>query len=146
MRHLIHVAAIALVATACSGGGEATADSTAAAPDAAAPAAATASFDPTTITPEVLALGDSLFHGLIGATSCQACHGADGAQGTVAPNLIDAEWLHSDGSWEGIYNTVKNGVSQPKKFTSMMPPDGGVPMTDAQRHAVTAYVYKLGHK
>lgn len=145
MRQLIHIAAIALIVTACGGGGEPAADNAAAEPAAAASASA-ASFDPATITPEMLALGDSLFHGLIGATSCQACHGADGAQATVAPNLTDAEWLHSDGSWEGIYKTVQVGVSAPKQFTSMMPADGGIPMTEEHRRAVTAYVYKLGHK
>lgn len=145
MRHLMHIAAIALIATACGGGGEASAEKDDDDEREAAPAAA-ASFDPATITPEMLALGDSLFHGLIGATSCQACHGADGAQATVAPNLTDAEWLHSDGSWEGIYKTVQAGVSTPKQFTSMMPADGGVPMTEEHRRAVTAYVYKLGHK
>lgn len=147
MRHLMHLAAIALVATACGGGGgESAADSSAAAASADAAPAAAASFDPATITPAMLAQGDSLFHGLIGATSCQACHGADAAQGTVAPVLTDSEWLHSDGSWEGIYKTVQAGVSQPKKFTSMMPPDGGIPMTEEHRRAVTAYVYKLSHK
>jgi len=144
MRTLSSLVILATFAAAC-GGGEAKPEAAAAADAPAAPAAA-ASLDPATITPQMLALGDSLFHGLIGATSCQACHGADAAQGTVAPVLTDAEWLHSDGSWEGIYNTVKGGVSQPKKFTSMMPPDGGVPMTDDQRRAVTAYVYKLSHK
>lgn len=146
MRTLSTLVVLSCLVTACGGGGEAAADSTAAATsEAPAAPAAAASLDPATITPQMLALGDSLFHGLIGATSCQACHGADAKQGTVAPDLTDAEWLHSDGSWEGIYNTVKTGVSQPKKFTSMMPADGGVPMTDEQRHAVTAYVYKLSH-
>lgn len=133
-----------LLSAACNGDkGAATADSPKA--DVAAPAAP-ATFDPSTITPGMLALGDSLFHGLIGATSCQACHGPDGAQGTVAPNLTDAEWLHSDGSWEGIYKTVTTGVSAPKKFTSVMPPYGGIPMSEEKTRAVTAYVYKLGHK
>ena len=149
MRPLSTLTSLALLATfaaACGGGGEAKPESgTPEAAPAAAPAAE-AKLDPATITPQMLALGDSLFHGLIGATSCQACHGANADQGTVAPVLTDAEWLHSDGSWEGIYNTVKSGVSAPKKFTSMMPPDGGVPMTDDQRRAVTAYVYKLSHK
>lgn len=145
MRHLMHIAAIALIATACARGEEASAEKNDDDEREAAPAAA-ASFDPATITPAMLAQGDSLFHGLIGATSCQACHGADGAQATVAPNLTDAEWLHSDGSWEGIYKTVQAGVSTPKQFTSMMPADGGIPMTEEHRRAVTAYVYKLGHK
>ncbi|MEP7384553.1 MAG: c-type cytochrome [Gemmatimonadota bacterium] len=137
--------ALVLILAACGGkSGEASSDSDdAQASDA--PAAA-ASFDPATITPAMLALGDSLFHGLIGATSCQACHGVDGAQGTVAPILTDDEWLHSDGSWEGIYKTVVSGVSAPKKFISVMPPYGGVPMTEERTRAVTAYVYKLSHK
>lgn len=109
-------------------------------------AATPAGFDPTTITPGMLALGDSLFHGLIGATSCQACHGADAAQATVAPNLVDAEWLHSDGSWEGIYKTIVSGVMTPKQFTSVMPPYGGIPMTEERTRAVAAYVYSLSHK
>ncbi len=137
---------IATLSAACGGGGEAAADAAAtAASEAPAVAAGAASFDPAAITPQMLAQGDSLFHGLIGATSCQACHGADAKQATVAPDLTDAEWLHSDGSWEGIYKTVQAGVSAPKKFTSMMPADGGIPMTDEHRRAVTAYVYKLGH-
>lgn len=112
----------------------------------ATPPAVTVSFDPAEITPARLALGDSLFHGLIGATSCQACHGADAAQGTLAPNLTDAEWLHSDGSLEGIYKTIESGVMAPKQFSSMMPPFGGAPMTPEQTLAVASYVYKLGHK
>jgi mono/diheme cytochrome c family protein len=103
------------------------------------------SWEPSTITPQMVALGDSLFHGLIGATSCQACHGADGKQATVAPDLTDAEWLHSDGSWEGIHTTIKSGVMAPKQFQSIMPPYGGAPLTLPQSRAVAAYVYKLSH-
>jgi mono/diheme cytochrome c family protein len=138
-------ALLSLALLACGGGGDAAADSSGAAGGDAAAAPAAASFDPATITPAMLALGDSLFHGLIGATSCQACHGEDGAQATVAPNLTDGEWLHSDGSWEGIHNTVVSGVMAPKQFTSIMPPYGGVPMTEEHTRAVTAYVYKLSH-
>lgn len=101
------------------------------------------SFDPADITPAMLALGDSLYHGLIGAVSCQACHGADGKQATIAPNLTDGEWLHSDGSWQAIYTTITNGVMSPKQFGSVMPPFGGAPMTPEQTRAVAAYVYKL---
>lgn len=143
MRFPLSVVAFALLTAACGGKGEESGGTTA---GGAAPAASKLSFDPATITPAMLALGDSLFHGLIGATSCQACHGPGGDQGTVAPVLTDSEWLHSDGSWEAIYNTVKSGVLTPTKYTSVMPPDGGVPMTDEQRHAVSAYVYKLSHK
>lgn len=108
--------------------------------------AAVVSWEPSEITPQMLALGDSLFHGLIGATSCQSCHGPDGAQATVAPNLTDAEWLHSDGSWEGIHTTIKTGVMSPKQFSSIMPPFGGAPLKPEQSRAVAAYVYRLSHK
>jgi mono/diheme cytochrome c family protein len=143
MRRLL-ASSFLLLAAACGGGGDA-ADT--AASNAATPAAdAAVSWDPATITPQMIALGDSLFHGLIGATSCQACHGADAAQATVAPNLTDAEWLHSDGSWEGIHTTIKSGVMAPKQFTSVMPPFGGAPLTLTQSRAVSAYVYRLSHK
>ena len=108
--------------------------------------AAVVSWEPSEITPQMLALGDSLYHGLIGATSCQSCHGADGTQATVAPNLTDAEWLHSDGSWEGIHTTLKTGVMSPKQFSSIMPPFGGAPLKPEQSRAVAAYVYRLSHK
>ena len=145
MRRSLALLALAFTA-ACSSEKNSAGDSQKATGAAIPQAADAGSFDPATITPAMVALGDSLFHGLIGATSCQACHGPDAAQGTVAPNLTDAEWLHSDGSWEGIYKTVVSGVSQPKKFTTVMPPFGGAPMSVDQTRAVTAYVYKLGHK
>lgn len=142
MRSTVFPLLLLLGATAC-GGGDAAKSGDAAPPAAAA--AASVSWDPKDITPQMVALGDSLFHGLIGATSCQACHGADAKQATVAPNLTDAEWLHSDGSWEGIHTTVKSGVMTPKQFTSVMPPYGGAPLTLPQSRAVAAYVYTLSH-
>ncbi len=105
-----------------------------------------ASFDPSSITPAELALGDSLFHGLIGAVSCQACHGADAKGGPAAANLTDSVWLHSDGSFEAIYKQIETGVATPKVAVGMMPPFGGAPMTPAQHRAVAAYVYSLSHK
>ena len=140
-RSLSLAAVVALAA--CGGGGDAPAAS-------ATPAASTpvtqVSWDPTTITPAQIALGDSIFHGKIGASSCQACHGADGAAGVAAPVLTDAEWLHSDGSYEGIANTIKAGVMSPKQFSSVMPPYGGVMLTEERWRAVAAYVYSISHK
>ncbi|MCU0647891.1 MAG: c-type cytochrome [Gemmatimonadaceae bacterium] len=131
---------------ACGGAKEGASDAAPAAETPAAAPAAAASFDPSSITAAELALGDSVYHGLIGATSCQACHGADGTQATVAPNLTDAEWLHSDGSFEGIYKTIETGVMTPKQYSSIMPPFGGAPLDPAKHRAVAAYVYRLGHK
>jgi mono/diheme cytochrome c family protein len=143
------LAAVAALATgiAC-GGGEtpATSDSPQAAAASATAAGDPAALDPATITAAELALGDSLFHGLIGATSCQACHGPDGKGGPAAPNLTDATWLHSDGSFGAIYKQVETGVMAPKQFVGVMPPFGGAPLTPEKHRAVAAYVYSLGHK
>jgi mono/diheme cytochrome c family protein len=145
MRRTFISMTLLLGALACGAKGEDD-DSASGRDDDESPKEESVSWDPKEITPQMLALGDSLFHGLIGATSCQACHGADGKQATVAPDLTDAEWLHSDGTWEGIHNTLKSGVMAPKQFTSIMPPYGGAPLKLEQSRAVTAYVYSLGHK
>lgn len=136
---------VALALTACGGGDSAASGGSKAPAAGAATQVAAANFDPASITPAMVALGDSLFHGKIGATSCQACHGVGGKAGAMAPDLTDGEWLHSDGSFEGIYNTIKAGVMAPKQFSSVMPPYGGVAMSQERTLAVAAYVYRLGH-
>ncbi len=141
----LSLAAVVALAACGGGGGDAAPASSAASPAASTPVAQ-ASFDPASITPAQIALGDSIFHGKIGASSCQACHGAGGKAGAAAPDLTDAEWLHSDGSYEGIANTIKAGVMAPKQFSSVMPPYGGVMLPDDRWRAVAAYVYSLSHK
>ena len=98
---------------------------------------------PAGVTPAAIAKGDSIFHkdGM-----CYACHGSN-AQGTVGPNLTDAEWLHGDGSYDMIVATVTSGVPADKaKKGIAMPPKGGSSITDEQVKAVAAYVYSLSHK
>lgn len=143
-RSLSLAAAVALAA--CGGGGGDAAPAASGSATSGGTPVVQASWDPATITPAQIALGDSIFHGKIGASSCQACHGADGAAGIAAPNLVDAEWLHSDGSYEGIANTIKSGVMAPKQFSSVMPPYGGVMLTEERWRAVAAYVYSISHK
>ena len=143
LNRLLSALVVAALVTAC-GGGDAPAASDAT--PAAKPAQTAVSFDPASITPAMVALGDSIFHGKIGASSCQACHGVGGQNGAAAPSLVDTEWLHSDGSLEGIYKTVKSGVMAPKQFSSVMPPYGGVMLTEDKTIAVAAYVYSLSHK
>ncbi len=135
--------AAVLVVAACGGGTDQSADASAAA--GAAVAVDPATLDPATITPQELALGDSLFHGLIGATSCQACHGPNGKGGAVAPDLTDSTWLHSDGSYGAIYTQIETGVPLPKQYLGVMLPFGGAPLTPEKHRAVAAYVYSLGH-
>jgi cbb3-type cytochrome c oxidase subunit III len=104
--------------------------------NAAAPA-------PAGITPELIAQGDKVFHG---PGNCYACHGAN-AQGAVGPNLTDAEWLHSKGSFEEIMAQVTNGVPKEESKSGIpMPAKGGGTISDDDVKAVAAYVYSLSHK
>lgn len=133
-----------IVMSACGGGGEQASATKEATP---APAPAPMTFDPADITPQMVALGDSIFHGLVAVGTCQSCHGPDAKGPTgIAPDLTDQEWLHSDGSWQGIFNTVQSGVLAPKKFPGAMLPMGGSGLTPEQLRAVSAYVYSLSHK
>ena len=93
--------------------------------------------------PAAVAQGDSIFHG---KGNCYACHGAN-AQGAVGPNLTDAEWIHSDGSYDAIVQQITNGVAQKESKSGIpMPPKGGSSITDDEVKAVAAYVYSLSHK
>ena len=98
---------------------------------------------PASVTPAAIALGDSLFHS---KGNCYACHGAN-AQGAVGPNLTDAEWIHSDGSYDAIVKQITTGVTaEESKSKIPMPPKGGSQITDDEVKAVAAYVYSLSHK
>jgi mono/diheme cytochrome c family protein len=97
---------------------------------------------PEGVTPEMVAQGKEVF---AGAGLCYVCHGGDatGMPGLGA-NLTDNEWLHSDGSYEGVVETVMNGVDASKSTTgTAMPPKGGSGISDEQVKAVAAYVYSL---
>jgi len=98
---------------------------------------------PDAVTPAAVAQGDSIFHS---KGNCYACHGAN-AQGAVGPNLTDAEWIHSDGSYDAIVKQVTNGVSKEESKSGIpMPAKGGSSITDDEVKAVAAYVYSLSHK
>jgi mono/diheme cytochrome c family protein len=97
---------------------------------------------PEGVTTEMVAQGKELF---AGPGQCTVCHGptGEGVPGLGA-NLTDDEWTQSDGSYEGIVQTILNGVD-PAKSTigTAMPPKGGSTITDEQVKAVAAYVYTL---
>ena len=98
---------------------------------------------PDAVTAAAITQGDSIFHG---KGNCYACHGAN-AQGAVGPNLTDAEWLHSDGSYDAIVKQITTGVPQAESKSGIpMPPKGGSTITDDEVKAVAAYVYSLSHK
>jgi mono/diheme cytochrome c family protein len=97
----------------------------------------------TALSPELIAQGDKIFHG---AGNCYACHGTN-AQGSVGPNLTDAEWIHSKGTYQDIVAQVTKGVpNEESKSGIVMPPRGGSTISDDEVKAVAAYVYSLSHK
>lgn len=95
-------------------------------------------------TPQQLALGDSIFRGRAAGGTCFTCHQLN-AKGLpdLAPDLTDTKWIHGDGSYEFIVETIKKGVMKPKQAAAPMLPRGGTSMTDDQILAVAAYVYSL---
>jgi mono/diheme cytochrome c family protein len=96
------------------------------------------------ITPAMIALGDSIFHGRVAGGTCMACH-AQNAKGVpgLGPDLTDRTWLHGDGSVAFILGIVEKGVPKPKQSAAPMPPGGGAQLTLAQKGAVAAYVWSL---
>ncbi len=97
---------------------------------------------PEGVTAEMVSEGAELFKG---PGVCSACHGPDGAGvPNVGANLQDGEWVHSDGSFEGILSTIMQGVAADKSSTGgVMPPKGGGALSDEQLEAVAAYVWSL---
>lgn len=110
-------------------------------PAGAGEAAGGAVADPT--DPRLVALGDSIFHGLAGGGTCMSCHGQKGSGGSLGPSLADQQWLHGDGSYEFIVRTVTAGVQTPKQSPAAMPPMGGAPLGPDQVRAVAAYVHSI---
>ncbi|UCF39537.1 MAG: c-type cytochrome [Gemmatimonadota bacterium] len=100
---------------------------------------------PEAVTPEAVSQGEGLFKG---AGLCSACHGAS-AKGipNLGANLTDDEWLHSDGSFDGILKSITEGISADKSSSgTVMPPKGGSALSDSQLKAVAAYVWSLSNK
>jgi glucose/arabinose dehydrogenase/mono/diheme cytochrome c family protein len=96
-------------------------------------------------TADMVALGVRIYHGQVGGASCTGCHGANGAGSTLGPDLTKTDRMWSDGSLAGILKVINEGVPQPKKFRSPMPPQGGAQLSDTQASALAAYVWGLSH-
>jgi len=97
-------------------------------------------------TPEMVALGERVYHGQVGGAACMGCHGNSGQGSTLGPALTGKKWLWSDGSYAGIAKTIREGVPQPKQYRSPMPAMGGAQLTPEQVSAVAAYVWSLSHR
>jgi glucose/arabinose dehydrogenase len=100
---------------------------------------------PEGITPEMVALGNKIYHGQVGDAACVGCHGDTGKGGPLGPDLTDEKWLWGDGSYPAIKKTIAEGVSQPKQYRAPMPAMGGAELTPEQLSAVAAFVWSLSH-
>ncbi|MGO9988726.1 MAG: c-type cytochrome [Steroidobacteraceae bacterium] len=141
--------AAATTAAATAAAATAAAATTAAATTAAATAAPAVTREaslPPSITRNTVGIGDQIFHGQLADGACSACHNTDGSGTTLGPNLRSGHWLWSDGSYEGIRTTIREGVKEPKQYRAPMPPMGGTNLTPEQLSAVAAYVWTLSHK
>ncbi len=143
MRYLSPVMILALAA--CGGGDAPAADDTEPAAQETAPAAeeATPAMDmelPEGVTAAMVARGETVFGG---EGICYTCHMQGGVGGPLAPNLTDDEWINTDGSFEGIVNTVMTGVPEPVEHPGIMLPKGGTGISDEDVRAVAAYVWTL---
>ncbi len=101
---------------------------------------------PAGATKEMVALGERIYHGQVGAATCMGCHGANAKGTPLGPDLTDTQWLWSDGSYAAIAKTITAGVPQPKQYRSPMPPMGGSELTPDQVSAVAAYIWGLSHR
>jgi mono/diheme cytochrome c family protein len=94
----------------------------------------------------MVALGDKIYHGQVGGATCTGCHGWAATGTALGPDLTGSTWSWSDGSYSGIAKTITDGVAQPKKYRSPMPPKGGAQLTDDQVSALAAYIWGLSHR
>ena len=97
---------------------------------------------PSGVTQAMVDAGKTLYHG---AALCSSCHGENGAGTAIGPKFNDQVWLHSDGSFPAIVNTIKTGVQTPKESMIPMLAKGGSGITDEQAAQVAAYVWRLAH-
>jgi cbb3-type cytochrome c oxidase subunit III len=132
-----------LASLAIAGAAPAMAQSSDTTAQAVKPEAAATPGEAAGYSPELVAKGDALFHG---SGNCYACHGSK-AEGLVGPNLTDAEWIHSKGSYDDIVAQINHGVAKEESKSGIaMPPKGGATLSDDDVKAIAAYVHSLGHK
>ena len=99
---------------------------------------------PAGVTKEMIAKGKTIY---AGAGICSSCHGPSGGGiPSLGANLTDSEWLHSDGSYDGIVKSVMSGVTAQESSSGVpMPAKGGTNISDDDVKAVAAYVWSLSH-
>jgi glucose/arabinose dehydrogenase len=101
---------------------------------------------PPGVSPEQVALGDRIFHGQADGGTCAGCHGTDGGGTAMGSDLASGKWLWGNGSIKAIARTIAQGVPHPKEHAGVMPPMGGVQLSQPDLTAVADYVWAIGHQ
>ena len=97
---------------------------------------------PPGVTMAMVSEGRAIFEG---PGLCSACHGETG-QGLIGPDLTDDDWIQARGSYLSILDIVNAGVAAEVSATGTeMPARGGSSVSDADVHAVAAYVWRASH-
>jgi len=97
---------------------------------------------PPGVSPQMIEIGYTVFHG---TGMCVNCHG-ENASGLLGPDLTDSDWWHTKGSYLSIVQRVLDGVSESESVSgAVMPAKGGMPISDEDVLAVSAYVWRLSH-
>jgi mono/diheme cytochrome c family protein len=95
-------------------------------------------------TPEMLTLGRQVY---TGPGLCSVCHGQNARGGAIAPNLVDGDWIWLDPDSPSFHHElvdiIRNGIPEPRRFSSPMPAMGGGNLSEEQIHAVAAYILSL---
>jgi mono/diheme cytochrome c family protein len=144
---------ILAAAVACGGEPKARGTDTAAAAvtptpttGAAGASAPTPGAPPAGATAQMVALGDSIFHGQAAGGLCFTCHGPDANGTQLAPPLVSHKWLTGDGTYAFIQQRVTEGMPKPTPpYVGPMLPMGGAHLTPDQIKSVAAYVYSISH-
>lgn len=96
---------------------------------------------PPGVTQEMVEEGQRLY-----GTVCTACHGAGGSGSPAGPALRDQDWIHIDGTFDGLVAVIQNGVPNPVQYPGMMPPLGGGNFDANQVRAIAAYIFALSRQ
>ena len=100
---------------------------------------------PPGLTRAQLARGQQIFQGQVDNATCAGCHGMDAKGTPMGADLTSGKYLWGDGSLPSIAHVITTGVAHPKAHSGVMPPDGGVSLSQADTRDVAAYVWSLSH-
>lgn len=97
---------------------------------------------PAGVTTAMIEHGKTVYEG---AGICSSCHGPAGAGiPNLGADLTDSEWVHSDGSYAAIVETITNGVTADESSSGVpMPAKGGTTISEDDVKATAAYVWSL---